>query len=259
MSAAYDTFDYPSYWEGREYEHESELIALKSYLNQIPKIKTIADVGCGYGRLTPCYIHRVKKIYLVDPSRRLLGIAKKTMKGQFGKSFKKTRVDIIQSRIENLPKKIKNKSLDVLILVRVMHHLEDINKDMAILGKLIKDGGYLIIEYPNKLHWKALLKKIVKGDLTFPLDIFPEDKRSPGNLKGNCLPFFNYHPDIIKEALNKNKFQIIETRSVSNVRSKFFKKNFPYQFLISLEDMLQKPLGRLKFGPSIFVLARKRD
>jgi len=25
MAAAYDDYDYPSYWEGREYEHEAEV------------------------------------------------------------------------------------------------------------------------------------------------------------------------------------------------------------------------------------------
>jgi hypothetical protein len=53
MPAAYDTYDYPSYWEGRDYEHGSEEIAIKGFLNRIAKIKTALEIGAGYGRLVP--------------------------------------------------------------------------------------------------------------------------------------------------------------------------------------------------------------
>ena len=42
MSPAYDTYDYLSYWEKREYEHESEVIALSAFLKKIAKTEN----GC---------------------------------------------------------------------------------------------------------------------------------------------------------------------------------------------------------------------
>ena len=51
MAAAYDNYDYPSYWQGREYEHQSDVIALKSLLDQIPAIRALLEVGvvaCGF-------------------------------------------------------------------------------------------------------------------------------------------------------------------------------------------------------------------
>ena len=77
MAAYYDSYNYSSYWHGRDYEHESEVLAIKSYLAKIPKIEKVLDIGCGYGRLAPVYVYRAKKIVLADPSRKLLSEAKK--------------------------------------------------------------------------------------------------------------------------------------------------------------------------------------
>jgi len=44
---------------------------------------------------------------------------------------------------------------------------------------------------------------------------------------------------------------------VSNFRSQFLKKIIPEKILLFMEDKLQKPFGKLFFGPSIFILAKK--
>ena len=98
MSAAYDTFDYPGYWIGRDYEHKSEVIALKALLQKIKRIKTILEVGAGFGRLVPSYAFRAKKIILSDPSSKSLKIARGAFSGK--KSIK-----FIHSCLENLPAK----------------------------------------------------------------------------------------------------------------------------------------------------------
>ena len=77
MRSHYDQFDYPSYWKSRMYEQEAEVIAIKEFLNKIKKIKNLADIGSGYGRLLESYIFRTQKAYLVDPSQKLLTLAKK--------------------------------------------------------------------------------------------------------------------------------------------------------------------------------------
>lgn len=72
MSAAYDSYDYFSYWQGREYEHKSEVVALKAFLHHIKKINKILEIGAGFGRLSPTYAFRAKKIILTDPSSKTL-------------------------------------------------------------------------------------------------------------------------------------------------------------------------------------------
>jgi SAM-dependent methyltransferase len=250
MVAPYDKYNYPSYWIGREYEHQSEVIALKELLAQIPKISKIIDLGSGHGRLTPNYIYRAKKVILVDPSARLLKLASEDLK-----EFKN--IDYIQSKAENIRQKIRGGSADLILMIRVSHHLKDLDEVFLVIHKLLRRGGYFILEFPNKTHWKALLKNLLKGDFTFPIDIFPTNKIKNKTKIKKTLPFFNYHPDILIEKLERIGFEIKEKRSVSNVRNEFIKKHFPLNTLLNLEKILQKPLAKIAFGPSIFILARK--
>jgi ubiquinone/menaquinone biosynthesis C-methylase UbiE len=251
MSAHYDTYDYPSYWEGREYEHDSEVIAIKAFLDKIPKIKTILEIGTGFGRLTSSYSFRAKKIILSDPSAKLLKLARE-------KNALNPKIRYIQTSLENLPNKVKSNSVDLVVMVRVIHHIEEVDEALKIVSKLVRKGGYFILEFANKSHGKATFKEIFKGNLTFPLDIFSKDIRSVKSKKKKTLPFINYHPETVIQALGNSDFEIISKRSVSNIRSPRIKKFLPLGTLLSLEKILQEPLSYVYFGPSIFILARKR-
>lgn len=251
MPAAYDNYDYPTYWKGREYEHSSEFLAIKEMLLKIPKVDRSIEIGAGFGRLLPSYQFRVKRIVLSDPSAKLISKAR-------NKYSDNSRVEFIQSTLNNLKNTKRAKSFDLCVMIRVLHHIEDIDKAFKDISNLLKEKGYLILEFPNKSHLKASFRKIFKGDFTYPLNIFPLDIRSKKNIKNNTLPFINFHPDQIIEKLESSGFDIIETRSVSNIRSTFMKKFFPLSFLLDLEKLLQIPLSKLHFGPSFFVLARKR-
>lgn len=250
MSAAYDNFDYPAYWLNREYEHKSEIYALKEFFNKIHIAHTILEVGAGFGRLAGTYAYRGKKVILSDPSSKLLKISRETYAN-------KKNIKYIHSSLENLNTKIKNGTIDVIVLIRVIHHLQNIEDSFAQISKMIKPGGYFIFEFANKRHFKAITKKMLKGDITFPLNIFTTDLRSKHSIQGNILPFFNYHPDKIEQILDNNGFKIISRRSVSNLRSSWVKKVLAIDTLLFFEKKLQSIFSYLNFGPSIFILARK--
>ena len=252
MGAHYDTYDYPSYWIGRQYEHEAEVVAIKSFLQRIPKIDTILEIGAGFGRLTPSYLYRARKIILSDPSAKLLGIARDS----FGE---RKNIKIIQSKVENLSQKIAKESVDLIIVVRVLHHLEDPEKFFNIAAGLLKKNGYLILEFANKRHLKAALIEFFKGNFTFTLDIFPKEVKGTKGKKKSALPFLNFHPDIVKHMLKERGFLIKEGRSVSNIRSYLLKKILPCESLVAIERFLQVPLYLISFGPSIFLLAQKSE
>jgi len=250
MPAAYDNYDYPAYWIGRDYEHESEVLAIRAFLRKIPKIKTVLEVGSGFGRLVPSYAFRAKKIILTEPSGKLLKISRL--------SYPEKNISFVQTTAKNLSKKIRRKSIDVAICVRVIHHVEETDELIENVCHVLKDKGYFILEFANKKHLKATFLEFLKGNFTFPIDIFPSDKRSAKSIKAATLPFLNYHPDEITRKLIDCDFKVIETRSVSNIRSPFLKKLLSTESLVSLEKALQVPLSYLNFGPSIFVLAQKR-
>lgn len=248
MPAPYDKYNYPAYWEGREYEHQSEIIAIKAFLDKIKTISNILEIGAGFGRLTPSYFYRGKKITLLDSSAKLLSLARERLPDN--------KIKIVHSRLETIPEKIKSKSVDLVILVRVLHHIDDIDTCFSIISKVLKNNKYLILEFANKSHWKATAFEFLRGNITFLHDIFPKEVSSKKS-KGTSLPFRNYHPDAIKEQLKNNGLRIIEIRSVSNIRSPRLKKIMPTETLLYFERLLQKPFSRLNFGPSLFILAQK--
>jgi len=57
--------------------------------------------------------------------------------------------------------------------------------------------------------------------------------------------------------LEKNGFVLEKKLSVSNFRNPLLKKIVPETVLLRLEDVLQKPLSYINFGPSVFVKAVK--
>lgn len=251
MPAAYDSYDYPSYWKGRDYEHKSEFLAIRKLISKISEIGKVIEIGAGFGRLLPSYHFRSKKVVLTDPSAKLLSKASK-------KYSRFKNVETVQLKLQNLKKRKEFRNFDLCIMVRVLHHIEDINEAFKIIYKLLNPKGYFILEFPNKSHLKASIRHILKGDLTFPINIFPLDLRSKKSIKRGALPFINYHPYQIIEKLKEYNFEIIEVRSVSNIRSTFLKRLFPINTLIDIEKILQVPLAKVNFGPSFFVLARKR-
>lgn len=251
MAAAYDDYDYPKYWDSRKYEHASEVFVLQDFFRIIGKNKKILEIGGGYGRLAKEYEKYAKKIVLAEPSKSLISKARIYLAGG------EKKMQYVESTLQNLPKKLGSAKYDVVVLVRVMHHIKDPKEAVEMASKYLPKGGYFILEFANKLHGKAILKNLMTGNITFPLDIFPIDKRSNKNIKNDSILFLNHHPDVITGELKNNGFKIIQKRSVSNIRSVRLKKIIPHGVFMDIEKKLQKPLAKLNFGPSIFILAKK--
>lgn len=229
---------YQQFWEGREYEHASEVLALKQFLNRIPSISRLIDIGGGYGRLAPYYIYRAKRTVIADPSSPMLTQAKQKI--GIIDSKRAAQVSYLRISAQNISKKVKNKSFDMVLMVRILHYLKSPEKGIQIARKLLKTNGYLVIEFPNALHGKARATKVIKRH------------DSHMNITNS------FHPKDVKGILQNNGFEIVETRSVSNIRSSFLKKHLPINILLFLEKIFQTPFAKLEFGPSIFILAKKR-
>ncbi len=258
MASYYDTYDYPAYWEDRVYEHESEVHTLRAFLSRIPKIQDVIDLGGGFGRLTPHYAYRANSVTILDPSKKLLKTAMKNYERLITRKKLSAKLATIPSRIEYASKRVGKKRYDLAIMVRVMHHLENPEKAIMEVSKILEPKGYFVLEFANKLHAKSLFQNFCRGNFTYLLDITPEDKRSRKNRNNHTIGFYNYHPDVIQDLLKKHKFTIIESRSVSNIRSGFLKKHVPVSILVEFEKLLQKPFAKMNFGPSIFILAQKK-
>lgn len=251
MSAAYDSYDYTAYWDNRTYEHESEVATIRELMGKIPEINKILEIGAGFGRLTPYYMFRARSVAVTEPSIKLLNQAKKRLANYKNLSFS-------QSTIENLPNKFRSKTFDAIIMVRVFHHISNIPKALETMQKLLTDDGYVIFEFANKMHFKALISNLLKRNFGFIKDRESIDVRSEKSKKAKTIAFLNHHPEVVMEELKNAGFKVLEIRSVSNIRSPFLKKHLPITFMLWIEKLIQKPLSMVYFGPSIFVLAQKR-
>jgi len=226
-------------------------LAINSFIKHLPNNLNVIDIGCGFGRLAPLYLNKSKRALLTDSSKKCLSEAKVRLS-------KDPRVSFLYSKAENVVKKTGSQKFDLALFVRVMHHIEDPKIILKEVNRLLKKDGFFILEYANKQHIKATFMNLKRGNFIFPFEIFPEDKRTSSNQNEKCIPFLNFHPAYIKDLLTESGFEIIEVRSVSNARSRKLKKIFPHNFMLLIERFLQKPLGKIHFGPSIFVLAKKK-
>jgi len=251
-----EDFDYQKYWIGREYENRSEKIVLAKIFQYINEIKptrssSLLDVGSGFGRLADIYLNLVESSTLLEPSQKLSEIASKRLK-------RNSSSKIVNSTIEDAV--FKNNAFDIILLVRVIHHLESVEGILRKLYGLVKPGGFLILEFANKGNFKGRLGLLVKSFIGKGMADKEEskvDRRSPGKVASGSIAFYNYDPGLINSLLAKSGFLVRKRYSVSNFRSGLLKKIIPTNWLLFFEKALQAPLANLDFGPSIFIVAQK--
>jgi len=234
-------FNYKKYWQKRQYGHEAEKLVLKRFFKQIPKKNSLVDIGGGFGRLTPFYAPLFRKTVLIDRSQRLLKKAKK-----LEKEF--PHFEAKKGLATNLP--LKNNSFDVALMIRTIHHLSSIVKAFKEVRRVLKPGGFFILEFANKTHFKAILKAYLT------LNLYSLTSHTPIE-KSNEVIFLNLHPQVIRSLLFKNGFEVIKAVSVSNFRNTFLRKILPLKILIFLENIAQRILPAYISGPSVFILAQK--
>lgn len=241
-----EDYSYVDYWFGRNYEHQSEIIALEKLLP--PHIISVADIGGGFGRLSQFLALRSKTVYLIEPSSKNRASAK-----TFLKSIHNVKILAGAADKTGLP----DQSVEVVVIVRVLHHLPDITPALNEIFRILKPNGLLVMEFANSTHFKSRIKSFLTNS---PIPLTPLDRRSPANIKRDTIPFVNHHPKTILQQLISQGFKPFQTLSVSNFRSTIIVNKFHGQKLILiLESILQTLFSPLYFGPSIFLVAQKSN
>jgi SAM-dependent methyltransferase len=241
----HDKHSYEEFWVGRDYEHLSEVEAIKKFLKN-EHFKIALDYGGGYGRLAPIVLKYSDQIILADPSVKQLDIAKK----KFKDNNKIKYVKIKKSGSIEMP----NSSVDLLLMIRVSHHLRDPLPTFKEINRVLNDNGRAIIEIANYSHFVHRLKYAAKFK-SIPLE--PVSVGTSANGINDITPFVNHNPRNIINLLHQSGLTITDKLSVSNLRSRVLKKNVPIQTLIKVEDKLQRPLSNIYFGPSVFFYVKK--
>ncbi|HEU4967070.1 MAG TPA: class I SAM-dependent methyltransferase [Candidatus Saccharimonadales bacterium] len=240
------SYNYLHYWDGRDYEHAAEEVAIQRLLKGKHFGKAV-DIGGGYGRLCLLLEKYADKVVLAEPSQQQLDIAKDFLKGHD---------EIERKLVQASDLEMPDGSVDLITMVRVMHHLPDPTPELAEIARVLSDDGYAIIEMANYAHARNRLRHLIRGS---KLPVRPVDIRSAQNKKKDEVPFVNHNPHTMMRQLSHAGLRVERILSVSNLRSPRLKQMLSVNTMINIEKALQVPLAPMFFGPSIFFLVRKVD
>jgi len=236
--------NYLRYWDGRDYENDAEEMALTRLLKG-HHFKTAVDIGGGYGRLCIFLEKYADKVTLAEPSQQQLDIAKEYLKDH-------PEIDRKLMQADDLT--FKDGTIDLLTMIRVMHHLPNPNVEFSEIARVLSDEGYAVIEVANFAHGRNRLKYALKGK---KLPTEPVDIRSSTHKTDEEIAFVNHNPHTVIKQLAHAGLKVDRILSVSNLRSPGLKKVMPKSVMLAIEGILQPTLANSFFGPSVFFLVRK--
>lgn len=238
-------YNYLDYWTGREYEHAAEEMAINRLLKG-QHFKQAVDVGGGYGRLSKQLTNFADKVTLAEPSQQQLDLAK---------IYLKDTPKVERKLLQAAELKFTKGSVDLVLIVRVLHHLPDPMAEFKEIARILKPGGTFILEFANDAHFLNRIRYAARGK---SVPATPVDIRSEASKKKNEIVFVNHHPKTVIKMLRDAGFEVETILSGSNLRSPRLKKVFGRRPLLALEKLLQPLLAPIYFGPSIWLKLKKK-
>ena len=186
------THNYLRYWDGRDYENDAEQMAISRLLRG-KHFKHAVDIGGGYGRLCVFLKKYADRVTLAEPSQQQLDI---------GAEFLKDHPEVDRQLVQAADMPFKDDSIDLLTMIRVMHHLPNPAPEFKEIARVLSKDGLAIIEVANYAHFRNRLKHLVKGK---KLPVEPVDIRSKENQRDDEIPFVNHNPHTVASQLQDRK------------------------------------------------------
>lgn len=238
-------YDYTTYWTGREYENAAEQAAIRDLIGA-ERFRHAADIGGGFGRLCLLLREYADQVTLTDPSQTQLDASVQVLAG----------TDIAARRMQAEALEFGDGELDLVTMVRVMHHLPDPTKAFAEISRVLAHHGVAIIEVANAGHAVNRLRAMKNREKlpATPIPVNVDNAREDGAAPIN---FVNHNVATVTGQLADAGLVLERKLSVSNLRSPKIKQYVPGAVMLAIERALQKPLAPLDFGPSMFLKLRK--
>lgn len=117
--------------------------------NYLKDCKFVLDAGTGTGRFAIYLAQRGINVVAIDSSEEMVKIAQKKAEHEGCQH----RIQFIISDIENLP--FKNESFDGVCSIIVLIHLASREHAVFELSRILKPGGIVVLDIPNKLLSRA--------------------------------------------------------------------------------------------------------
>jgi SAM-dependent methyltransferase len=233
----YEGSDYrATFWEhaDRDYEDAAERLALRRLLPS--QGKRLIEIGAGFGRLVDEY-GGYDEVYLLDYARSMLTDARQRLGD---------RCTYVCADLYHLP--FADRSLDTIVQIRVLHHVEHPDAAFAEVCRTLTTGGSYVLEFANKRHLKAIARHLLgKQDA----DPFAEEP-------WEFVPLnWNFHPRQVERALLDAGLTLRDDRAVSHFRHPALKRILPTGILAKTDSLLGGPLGRFAPSPSQMLRATR--
>jgi SAM-dependent methyltransferase len=204
--ADYDSngYDYRAYWHGRDYEQMAEDRALRRLVPRLGRSQWFADFGGGFGRNAAHYRSRAARYVIVDYSATNLANASHML----AEDVSAGRAFLVRADLNALP--FVDAAFDAAIVVRVLHHLPDLERAMAEMGRVV--GGRWLIDVPIKHHVLGVARGVVRREWHTVLG--PDPVRTTAGAE----PFWNFQLAAVRRLLLRYGWQTRVAASVNNLR-----------------------------------------
>jgi SAM-dependent methyltransferase len=143
-------------WRSRKrlYVYRNVLKTAEHFLGEIEQ-KEILEVGCGRGATLLEFARRGGNVTGLDYSEEALA----TCRELAGKSGNAERVSFVNGDAKQLP--FPSESFDFVFSVGLIEHFEDPTEILAEQHRVLRKGGFLLVQVPQKYSVYTLLKKVM--------------------------------------------------------------------------------------------------
>ena len=229
------------FWDATgAYEDAAERIAMRALLP--PQGRALIEIGAGFGRMADLYAG-YDTVVLFDYARTQLEQAVERL-CETGADAR-PRYLFVQGDFYHLP--FVAGLFDTATMVRTLHHAADAPAVLRGIGGILGPGGAFVLEFANKLNFKAIARYLLRRQSWSPFDQEPVEFVALN---------FDFHPRWMWAQLEQAALRREATRTVSHFRVGFLKRLVPTRLLTAL-DALAQPTGALwQLSPSVFTRAR---
>lgn len=130
----FEKWDYTSVWRKKKLEDEAQKRIIRSWLK---RSGSCLELGGGFGRVTSVIEEFFDLVVMIDLSRRNLSVAHTRLK----------KANLIRADVAHMP--AADSCFDYVVMIRVIHLLDDPKTVMQEILRVSKDGGTLIMSVPN--------------------------------------------------------------------------------------------------------------